>query len=196
MSEFESSGQVFYAGALRDLTEKKMQERVIEGYAEELEQRVVNRTKELEQEITLRESTQKALMESTRLFETIAQNFSNGTIYVLDKNLKVIYVEGSDLRRRGVNPDDIRGNNYLFNATIHQRKELETRLFNVFDGESLNMEYTSGDRIYRLRGVLLSNEDNGHILVVENNITKVNKDGREVILELCGKGDFFGYWGF
>lgn len=26
-------------------------------------------------------------------------------------------------------------------------------------------------------------------------ISKVNKDGREVILELCGKGDFFGYWG-
>lgn len=184
VSEFESSGQVFYAGALRDLTEKKMQERVIEGYAEELEQRVVNRTKELEQEITLRESTQKALMESTRLFETIAQNFPNGTIYVLDKNLKVIYVEGSDLRRRGVNPDDIRGNNYLFNASIHQKKGLETKLFNVFDGESLNMEYTSGDRIYRLRGVLLSNEDNGQMLVVENNITKEKKAEQEVFATL------------
>lgn len=26
-------------------------------------------------------------------------------------------------------------------------------------------------------------------------ISKINKDGREVVLELYGKGDFFGYWG-
>lgn len=26
-------------------------------------------------------------------------------------------------------------------------------------------------------------------------ISKINKEGREVVLELCGKGDFFGYWG-
>lgn len=54
VSEFESSGQVFYAGALRDLTEKKMQENIINGYAEELEKRVLDRTKELKQEIRLR----------------------------------------------------------------------------------------------------------------------------------------------
>jgi PAS domain S-box-containing protein len=180
VSEFESSGHVFYAGAIRDLTEKKMQEKIIEGYSEELEQRVLDRTKKLEREVLLRESAQKALMESTRLFEIIAQNFPNGTIYVLDKKLEIIYVEGSDLRKRGVNPDSLRGKNYLFNASIHQKKELELKLLDVFKGKSITFEYTSGNLIYRLRGVLISNEDNEQILVVENNITKQKQAEEEV----------------
>lgn len=184
VSEFESSGQVFYAGAIRDLSEKKMQERIIEGYAEKLEQRVSDRTKELEQEIELKESAQKALMDSTRLFETIAQNFPNGTIYVLDSKLNVIYVEGSDLRMRGINPEDVLGQNYLFNASIHQKKELESKLIGIFSGENLNVEFTSGNRIYRLRGVLLTNDDNGKILVVEYNITKEKKAEEEVFATL------------
>jgi len=119
-------------------------------------------------------------MESTRLFEIIAQNFPNGTIYVLDKKLEIIYVEGSDLRKRGVNPDSLRGKNYLFNASIHQKKELELKLLDVFKGKSITFEYTSGNLIYRLRGVLISNEDNEQILVVENNITKQKQAEEEV----------------
>lgn len=184
VSEFESSGQVFYAGALRDLTEKKMQENIINGYAEELEKRVLDRTKELKQEIRLRESTQKALMDLTRIYQAAAQNFPNGSIYVLNKNLDIIHVEGSDLRQRGINPDDIRGNNFLHGLSNHQRKELETKFFKIFKGESLNVKYTLGDRIYRLRGVLLTNEDNGKILVVENNITKEKKQNKKFLLPL------------
>ena len=45
-----------------------MQENIINGYAEELEKLVLDRTKELKQEIRLRESTQKALMDLTRIF--------------------------------------------------------------------------------------------------------------------------------
>lgn len=184
VSEFKNSGKIYYSGAIHDLTLRKSHENIIKGYAEELELRVVTRTKELEQEINLKESAQKALMESTRLFETIAQNFPNGTIYVLDKNLDIIYVEGSDLRRRGISPDEIRGKNYLHNLEDSQKIEIKTKLTNVLKGENLHVEYDSGKRIYTLRGVLLSNEDNSQILVVENNITNEKKAEEEIIASL------------
>lgn len=123
-------------------------------------------------------------MDLTRIYRAAAQNFPNGSIYVLNKNLDIIHVEGSDLRQRGINPDDIRGNNFLNGLSDHQRKELETKFFKIFKGESLNVKYTIGDRIYGLRGVLLSNEDNGKILVVENNITKEKKAEQEIFTAL------------
>ena len=61
VSEFENLGKVYYSGAIHDLTIRKNQENIINGYAQELEQRVLDRTKKLEQEIQLRESAQKAL---------------------------------------------------------------------------------------------------------------------------------------
>jgi len=57
---------------------------------------------------------------------------------------------------------------------------LESKLLDVLKGVSLKLEYTSDDRIYQLRGVLISNEDNEQILVVENNITKQKQAEKEV----------------
>lgn len=57
---------------------------------------------------------------------------------------------------------------------------MESKLLDVLKGVSLKLEYTSDDRIYQLRGVLISNEDNEQILVVENNITKQKQAEKEV----------------
>ena len=57
---------------------------------------------------------------------------------------------------------------------------MESKLLDVLKGVSLKLEYTSDDRIYQLRGVLIYNEDNEQILVVENNITKQKQAEKEV----------------
>lgn len=116
VSEFVDDKRTYYAGAIHDLTKRKMHEEIIRGYSEELEQRVAVRTKELKQEVELKETAQKALLETTQLFETIARYFPNGSIYVLKNTLEIVFAEGSDFRQRGLNPEDVLGKNYLSNV--------------------------------------------------------------------------------
>ena len=182
VSEFETQGQQYFTGIIHDLTQQKLHERIITGYAEELEQRVNERTEELRKEIELKEIAQKALLDSQRLYETIAKNYPNGTISVIDSFYKTIFVEGSELENLGLDKEDLILNDYRTNIPAEYRELVSSKVKEVFSGESTDFEYGEGDRVYRVRCVPLSYKEGNvtQILVVENNVSQQKKAENEI----------------
>ncbi|PCJ63952.1 MAG: hypothetical protein COA58_15085 [Bacteroidetes bacterium] len=186
VSEFEMNGEQFFTGIIHDLTQRKLQERIITGYAEELELRVDQRTVELKNEIELRETAQKALIDSQRLYETIAKNYPNGTISVITPDFKTIFAEGSELRRLGLDPERLINADYRLNISEKYRSFVEDKINLVIQGGEQNFEYGDDNRMYRVRCVPLSYFDHNvdQILIVENNITQEKRAESEIYAAL------------
>ena len=182
VSEFEMDGEQHFTGIIHDLTQRKLQERIITGYAEELEERVEQRTIDLKNEMELRETAQKALLDSQRLYEIISKNYPNGTISVVDRDCKTVFVEGSELRRLGFDPEALLGQDYRANVPENWKESLDKKLKQVFSGEELDFEYGEGDRVYRVRCVPLVSSENDveQVLIVENNITQEKQAEQEM----------------
>lgn len=186
VSEFEVDNEQFFTGVIHDLSQRKLQEQIIKGYAEELEQRVEQRTTELKKEIELRETAQKALIESQRLYETIAKNFPNGTISVLDPSFNTIFLEGRELEKLGHSAADLLTKNYLENIPAQWQEKVKEKLDKVLQGEEVEYTYGEQDRVYKVRGVPLSTERGrvNQLLVVENNNSEQQKAEKEMYAAL------------
>jgi len=186
VSEFETNGEQYFTGIIHDLTQRKLQERIIRGYAEELEERVEQRTIDLQKEIELRETAQKALVDSQRLYETISKNYPNGTISVIDSDFNTVFVEGSELRRLGLDPNNLLGTDYRQNVPDSLKSEISTKMEDAFMGNEVNFEYEEDDRFYRVRCVPLLTVEGvvEQVLVVENNITQEKRAEQEMYATL------------
>jgi PAS domain S-box-containing protein len=186
VSEFETNGVQYFTGIIHDLTQRKLQERIIRGYAEELEERVESRTLELGKEIELRETAQKALIAGQRLYETIAKNYPNGTITVVGMDNNIVYVEGSELRKIGLDHSELLGQNYLQHIPDEWRDLVGQKIKDVFAGEEGNFEYSAHERIYRVRCVPLSYNEGvvDQALIVENNVSQEKRAEREIYAAL------------
>ncbi len=182
VSEFETDGEQFFTGIIHDLTQRKIHEKVIRGYAEELEERVELRTSELREEIELREMAQKALVESQLLYETIAKNFPNGAILVIDEKFNTVFAEGSELRARGPKAVDRVGKNFLENIPQEWRKMLEDTMKVVFGNEVRIVEYQDEEKSYRINCVPLTINQGEvkQVLMVKNNITQEKRAESEI----------------
>lgn len=186
VSEFETEGEQFFTGVIHDLTQRKLQERIIRGYAEELEERVEQRTLDLKNEIELRETAQKALVDSQRLYETISKNYPNGTISVIDNDYNTAFVEGSELKRLGLDPNKLLGQDYRDYIPHSWKDTISAKLTEAFGGAEIDFEYGEDDRIYRVRCVPLVTVDGTveQVLIVENNITQEKRAEQEMYATL------------
>lgn len=182
VSEFEADGQVFYTGVLHDLTEEKAIKKQLEEHTNELEDQVKKRTERLEKEIKLKEQAQSALMESQKLYEAIAVNFPNGTIGVLNRELDIVFMQGTELKEMGFDSRRLVGENYIDLLPEDVREEVKMHLSAVFEGEQKVFEINSDDKVYLGRSVPLPNEDGtiDKILQVDINITKEKQAEQEV----------------
>ncbi len=182
VSQYELNGNRFYTGIVHDLTKQKEHERYVKEYSEKLEQTVAERTKLLEQEIELKENAQSALIESQKLYEAIAINFPNGTISVLDRNLNIVFIEGSELKKLGYGTDQLLGENYISILPNDVQDLVKEKVEEVFNGVDQTFDFTQENRKYGARCVPLYNH-NGEIdqvLLVETNITKEKQAEDEI----------------
>lgn len=147
----------------------------IQSLNTELEERVERRTEALRQAVV-------DLRQSQQLFRSIAQAFPNGAIMVLDRELRFVFAEGSELPRIGYRPEDLidQPMHQLFPENIHPI--LEYYLERVREGERLNFEINFREFIYSMRGVPLEGPEGriDQILLVSNNITREKKAEEEV----------------
>lgn len=182
VSEFEADGMTYYTGIVHDLTKQKENEKAITEYADRLEQRVAERTEQLEHEIELREYAQRALLESQKLYEAIAENFPNGTISVLDKNFRIVFIEGSELKKLGFGTSNLVGQNYVSLLPEEVKEIVESHIVEVLKGNEEIFEFSNQSQKYRARCVPLYNADNevDKVLLVENNITKEKRVEEEI----------------
>ena len=159
---------------LTDITQRKQAEAALEQLNEELEQRVVERTRELK--------------ESQRLYSLIARNFPNGTINVFDASYDYIFVEGRALERQGLKPEALIGTNYLDRLPAELAPSVKAHLERVFDGQDCAFQFQSGNTSYELQcvGLRSISGEIHQILVVEHDITQI-KQAEEDIRKMLQK---------
>jgi len=106
--------QVLVMVQLRDITDRKKLERQLQTYREELEQKVSERTREIE--------------ETKQYLENLLEN-ANDVIYTLDKDQRFTYVN-SKVNVWGYRKDDLLGRPYL---SLLSRRHRGRRLKNTLD---------------------------------------------------------------
>jgi len=189
VSEFKLENETFFTGVIHDLTREKQIEQNLKNYTEELELRVGERTKALEEineqlktEIDVRQAAEFALRDSQKLYKLIAQNFPNGTINVFDQNLNYVFIEGKELHEIGVKTEQLIGTHFPSRLDEEIRGDVSDKLLSVFEGNPCYFELKLKDNIHSLRAepLLDINGRINQILVVETNVTQMKKAEEEM----------------
>ena len=182
-----------FTGFIHDLTAEKKAQQELEKYTENLERLVKVRTRELsrsneilEQEIKERIDTEKALIESQKLYQTVAENFPNGTICILDKDMKLKFIEGQGLKDVGLGTKELIGKKYTQVIQPEFQDFVLQKLQKVYQGIPATFEMELNSHTFRIRAVPLLNDVNkvDEILIVESNITQQKNAEKEIFNSL------------
>lgn len=137
-------------------------------------------------DLTQRNEARSALQKSESMFRAISENFPNGIVSILDREMKLVYVAGKELEILGISPESFIGSHYTrhFNDDDGSMIRLAQR---VFEGEAIVSEITFLKRNYLLSSVPLHNADGNvnRMLVVAQNITfhKKSQEEKELLIE-------------
>lgn len=194
LTSFSSNEVMYTAAFIVDVTLRKQQEiklkeneSRLKEYSEKLEQKVTERTQELEflnlglqSQVQERKLAEATLVEAQKLYTAIAENFPNGLISVLDMDFRFLFVNGSELSRRRWDKYELIGRDYL--SYVTDQEIIRPLLNEVAAGGKLSKEVTIGDQTYQLHGVPLRDEQDEifQLLIVEENITAQKKAQEEV----------------
>ncbi|MFM2375984.1 MAG: hypothetical protein RLZZ165_1081 [Bacteroidota bacterium] len=172
LNHFEIGGQTCAMALISDITLRQVVERELEKLNLELEQRVLERTRELR--------------DSQHLYAVIARNFPNGSIYVLDRDFRYIFAEGRELFRMGVTSDQLIGSSYLERLIPNVREMIEGKLEEVLRGHNMTFELDVEDKTYEMHAVPLRDADGiiSRIMLVETNTTQQKRAAANIIKAL------------
>jgi signal transduction histidine kinase len=171
--------------------------RKLERYAKDLEKDVEARTREVESTVqkllesnrslqmqirTTRKAEQRA-MASREMFRVIAQNFPNGVIMVVDRELEYVHLEGAELERMGLKDWEYAGRSVMDTPGFPPSSlmELRTRIHATLEGKHLSFELELQQYTYSVNTTLLSSgTDIGWALLVFSNVTEHKRAEEEL----------------
>jgi PAS domain S-box-containing protein len=112
--------------------------------------------------------------EHEQLYRSIAENFPNGSVGILDRALRYLFTEGEYFHRIGLAPEQFIGQHYLTGATPENRAIAEPALSNVLAGEPATYELTYADRHFLVSAQPLLDEQGtvDKLLLVTQDITE------------------------
>ncbi|MFM2135568.1 MAG: hypothetical protein RL021_968 [Bacteroidota bacterium] len=202
LSTFRINTETYVISFVIDITDRLHQEKLIRKANEELEFRVISRTmelaaanKSLEQvnsslkaEMLERTKVEEALRDTERLYSTIAHNFPDGIICVLNKNLEIVFIDGQELDNLGIQSINLYGRNWKSMEICSANKvdDMESIFRKAFEWESSNVECAFRDRIYSMSAVPLPDTKGNvrEILMVIRNITRRKRAELEILQSL------------
>lgn len=167
-------------------------------YAHELEEQVEERTDELkatvqklvetnlnlEEQVLDTKAAENRAMASQTMFTAIAKNFPKGVIIVFNTDYDIVYIDGGELHRMGINKTKFEGIN-IDDTGIFSEKRIEQIKENIkktIKGEHLSFEIQFRRRSYSVNTSPLY-DDNDKIkwtLFVYNDITKRKQAERNI----------------
>ncbi len=123
------------------------------------------------------EKIKEALEHRQKLFNSIARNFPDGIIGVLDKRLHYVFVGGAEIRKLGLTPEKFIGDNIFNHLSEKSNAAAAPFLKKALDGESVMFEAEMKGQIYSISAVPLPGSDKKEtqLLVVLYNITQRKK---------------------
>ncbi len=187
-----------FIGVQNDVTEIQLTKKLLQDYVNRLEDKVEERTKEiettvqklvetnldLEDQITSTKRAEIKAQESQALALAIAQNFPNGIIIVFDSDLRLIYVEGEELQNIDLKKSDFEGK-YIDDLPIfskNQKSRIKNDVLKTLEGHSVSFEIDYQDRCYAVNSTPLHSKENGisGALFVYNNVTEQKEVQQEL----------------
>ncbi len=199
LSSFASPKEQFAVAFIIDITLRKQQEQEIKKsqeklkeYADKLQEKVRERTRELEHlnlglqsQVQERKMAESALIETQKLYNAIADNFPNGVISVLDLKFNYVFINGAELKERSWESDSLIGKPYL---SMVSKEELILPLLEKLRSEEVEFseQLPINGYMYEVHGVPLYDDENElyRILLVEENITRQKKAEEEILRSL------------
>lgn len=130
-------------------------------------------------DVTERYHAREKLKQSEKMYRSMAQNFPNGTVAFLDKNLHFLYVDGKELKKLGARPEEYIGRSYSDMVSgMEEKHRVDEELEKAFNGENVLFDVSFGgfDYIVSAVPVVEENESIEKILVVSQNITQRKLD--------------------
>jgi PAS domain S-box-containing protein len=117
------------------------------------------------------------LEESQRFYKTIARNFPDGTITVLNRNLDYLFVDGGELSLEGLDSGKLLGTPYLNRFPEQLRNEIKNNLLQILNGNNTSFEVNLTGGFYVIHGAPMENAEGGvdEILLVKQNISKLKE---------------------
>ncbi len=123
------------------------------------------------------EDANSALRESEALYRTLAQNFPNGDVGILNRQVRFLVLDGAEMRARGVDTENIllRGMAEIYNAEFEQA--LKPHIDKAFAGSNVTAELDFRGQMYEVYLVPISDENGAvtRLIMMSQNITRRKK---------------------
>lgn len=130
--------------------------------------------KDLEYQTKKRIEIEEKLNKIQRLHDTMAHNFPDGIIGVLNKEMRYILVDGKELADMDLTTMSMTGEKSFPNQNPRLPEETLKKLRRAFEGENVNCEVAINDKVYELTAVPLTDPEKtvNEILCVLQNVTE------------------------
>ena len=119
------------------------------------------------------------------MFRSLAENFPNGVIALLDKDLRIIYTDGNGFVKEGLDPRSFEGQIYSEMFDAETNALVADKLLAVLGGESSIFELKLGESIYLVSAVSLEDEayEEGKIILSTFDITEQKKAEEQIYFQ-------------
>lgn len=146
-----------------------------------------NATLAVVHDVTERNKAKQELRDSELKFRTISENFPNGAVAILDKDLTVMYIAGSEFPLKNMPSSYFENTIFTNHFDTPEKEKIEQSLLEVFQGKNAVFETKNNGLSYILSAVPLyeSNGSVNKILTASQNITrqKINETEKELLIE-------------
>ena len=128
-------------------------------------------------DITERTLSEKKLIKTEQLYRSIAENFPQGTVDVLDNSYHYLFTDGEEYKMSATDPKSLLGTNLLKQLTGKNLKIVKSNLSKVLKGQRVSFETETKRKKYLQSAVPLMNDSDEveRILLVKQNITEAKK---------------------
>jgi PAS domain S-box-containing protein len=125
-------------------------------------------------DVTARNKARKQLKESEKMLRTISENFPNGAVAILDKELRYQYTAGKEFHIPGASHDYFYQTEYTSHFPKNVRQDVHENLMKVFKGESVVFEASYSGQSYMISAVPLVGVDKtiNKIVLASQNISR------------------------
>jgi len=199
LGHFTNDEKLYIIAFITDITERKQNLAEIHQLNDDLEKRVLDRTKKLseayhimentniklEDEIKARESIEKKLITTQNLYKAMAQHFPNGIIGILNKDLKYVLVDGTGLKEMDEEEAKLLQDK-IFKELEFLEISSKGKIRKNLAGNTISFEVAIKENYYKIKAVPLPENNNlvDKILIVIDNITKAKRNELTLIKNL------------